>query len=191
MIVEIRSNIIVLGSAGGTLKLHFVFALALPLSFLPLSADAEVGSLPSDTRISLQRTACYGTCPIYSIQVDHSGTVNYGGIDFVQTKGAAKGSVSTEAVRMLVEKLLAIDFLNWPEGVEKKCKEDWEDHPDAIVTLAFSGKSRTVIDYHGCKGNELLDKLRPIEDEIDKALNSSQWISAKGKIKIESVTPPK
>jgi hypothetical protein len=41
--------------------------------------------------IKLQRTMCYGTCPVYSVTVDKEGNVNYYGEMFVYKRGEHYG----------------------------------------------------------------------------------------------------
>ncbi len=48
--------------------------------------------------IKLQRTVCYGTCPVYSVIVDNEGNVSYHGEMFVYKSGEHHWKVSKKKV---------------------------------------------------------------------------------------------
>src|SRR5579862_9270632 len=85
-------------------RLCLIFAASL--TALLIVAQPGFGqtknSIPSDTKIVLERTACFGSCPIYKLTISADGTVEFEGKDFVQVKGNAKGKISTDAVHQLV-----------------------------------------------------------------------------------------
>ena len=41
--------------------------------------------------IRLERTMCYGTCPVYSVQVDKYGNINYFGEHLFIKNGSTNG----------------------------------------------------------------------------------------------------
>src|SRR5919202_5807692 len=45
------------------------------------------------TEVTLERTACFGTCPAYKVTIRSDGTIIYEGREFVQMKGTYKGEV--------------------------------------------------------------------------------------------------
>ncbi len=51
--------------------------LALVIGF-GASAETQDTNIPTATFITLQRTSCYGPCPIYTVSIDARGTVTYG-----------------------------------------------------------------------------------------------------------------
>ena len=64
---------------------------------LPLACgDDDNGQphVPQDLSIVLQRGLCFGSCPIYSLEVDESGSVRYEGDRFVKVGGVHHDSVS-------------------------------------------------------------------------------------------------
>src|ERR1041385_8201332 len=48
----------------------------------------------NDDQITLERTACFGTCPMYKLTIDSDGTVTFNGERFTKTTGIAKGKIS-------------------------------------------------------------------------------------------------
>jgi hypothetical protein len=51
--------------------------------------------------IKLQRTMCFGTCPVYSVMVDNEGNVNYYGEMFVYKSGEHHWKISGKKVNQL------------------------------------------------------------------------------------------
>ena len=68
-----------------------------PAQKVPFPAIKNWNSL----RIQLQRTACYGWCPAYSVEISGDGTVLYFGERFVATKGAKSWTIPQDKVRAL------------------------------------------------------------------------------------------
>ena len=51
--------------------------------------------------IKLQRTMCFGTCPVYSVMVDKEGNVNYYGEMFVYKSGEHYWKIPMKKVEQL------------------------------------------------------------------------------------------
>jgi len=49
-------------------------------------------------KITLERTECYGFCPIYTLTIQGDGTVVYDGKDFVKTKGRVEITIPKEKI---------------------------------------------------------------------------------------------
>ena len=65
--------------------LRFWFAVAIGVAACP--ALAQEPEIPADALIRLQRTSCYGPCPIYTVAIDARGTVTNEGERFVRVVG--------------------------------------------------------------------------------------------------------
>jgi hypothetical protein len=143
------------------------------------TVEARAQTIPPDTLITLERTACYGTCPIYKITISAGGTVVFEGRRFVKKVGTVKSAVSQEQLRELLaafEKINYFELRDRYEQPEDGCKQWATDNPSAITSVTINGKSKSVTHYHGCGGIEVLAELRKLEQAIDNAVNSAQWI---------------
>ena len=49
--------------------------------------------------ITLQRTACFGACPVYTVSIYADGTVAYNGERFVEVEGTQTGSIDPASGR--------------------------------------------------------------------------------------------
>jgi uncharacterized protein DUF6438 len=135
-------------------------------------------SLANVPVITLERTHCYGPCPVYTLSIMEDGTVLYEGEDFVRVKGKAKGRITKVALEELVREFEKIDYTNLEdEYVEgKNCPQAWTDHSAATTSLNWKGKQKTIRHYQGCKGLPILGQLTALEDKIDEVVNTKQWI---------------
>jgi hypothetical protein len=126
--------------------------------------------------ITLQRTACFGTCPIYSVQIFADGRVLYDGAQFVQITGKRESSISPEAVQQLVRDFLAIDYFHLKDAYETYRNPDGSethitDLSTTYTSLRLGNREKSVKDYAFAP-----DRLVRLEWEIDRVAGTHQWI---------------
>jgi len=135
--------------------------------------------VPRATVITLRRTACFGTCPVYKLTIFADGRVLYEGISHVKKKGKAKGRISPAKLEELIEEFQNIYYFNLKNAYipgTDACRQSATDMPSAVTSLTRNGNSKTINHYHGCRGSQTLDLLTRLEDKIDEAVNVNQWI---------------
>lgn len=122
-------------------------------------------------RIVLQRSGCFGTCPIYSVEIAGDGRVLYNGERFVAVLGKHRRTIPPAEVRALYDSFRRADFF-W-------LLDDYRapifDGPLYSVSLTYDGHSKTVIDYLGGAIGMPHDVI-DLEDLIDKTANTQRWI---------------
>jgi len=123
----------------------------------------------SDLVITLERTACRGTCPIYKLTIEGNGNVIYEGQDFVQVKGRQRASLSPEQIQQLVSAFEQARFFTLPDYTN----QDTTDSPSVITSITLNGKTKTVNHYYG--DNSAPQVLFDLESKIDEITNSKQW----------------
>ena len=74
---------------------------------LALVADSVAADPPF---VTLKRTACYGTCPDYSVKVLASGRVEYHGTAFVKLRGNHSGQIGPAQLAALERAFARADF---------------------------------------------------------------------------------
>ena len=152
-----------------------------------------VGALPvvaqqsasNDLVISLDRSACFGSCLVYSLTITGDGSFT-----IVPKKESApgepiKGRIAPEEVNKLLAEFRRIRFysLHKRYGSAEKSKQGpscphyGTDSPTAEIGLSEKGKHKTVSHYLGCKGAQILDDLEALEDKIDEAISTKKWAS--------------
>ena len=118
------------------------------------------------SKISLERTMCFGRCPVYKLTVYSDGKVEYEGKDFVKEKGARRSKISEKDFRKLMKKVEEIGFFEFKDRYDGRIT----DLPTRITTVTKGDGSKTVRNYYG--GPESLSDLERLIDEVT---NSAQW----------------
>jgi hypothetical protein len=131
----------------------------------------------SDLVITLQRTACFGTCPIYKLTVYGDGRVEYEGGQFVAVEGAQTATITIDQVKALVTAFEQADYFNLPDNYTAPAT----DLPTTITSVTFNGQTKTIENYGGCFGevagtDKAPQALCDFEVLIDTVTNSAQWV---------------
>jgi hypothetical protein len=130
--------------------------------------------------ITLERSPCFGTCPVYKLAIYSDGKVEYEGLEFVKKTGKAEGRITEDELKQLISEFEKIDYFNladqYVSGSKKNCPEVWTDHPTAATSLNWNGKKKTVVHYHGCRGATVLKQLTALENKIDEVAKTERWI---------------
>jgi hypothetical protein len=138
-------------------------------------ATAAVRADSPVTTIVLERTACFGTCPVYTLTLHSSGAVEFVGTNNVKAKGPQAGRISTQNFARLVKKIEEIDFLNLRVRYDGKNPDGSgstvTDLPTRKITVTRADQTKTVEDYF--RGPPGLVELELLIDELAK---SEKWI---------------
>lgn len=127
--------------------------LILLLSLYPLTTQE---TNKKNIVISLERTACYGTCPIYKIEIytDNSGV--YYGERFVAKIGKYNFKLTTHEISNILTKANEIGFY--------KMRNEYSDAISDLPTTYIYIKDKRIKDYFGAP--EELKELEKLIDEI-------------------------
>ena len=132
--------------------------------------------LPSQIdSISLERTACHGTCPVYTVTVRHDGTVTYDGKEFVKVAGRRTRKIPVEQFQKLAREVERIGFYAFKTEYSYKENADGSaefitDMPTTFTTVQAGKLQKRVKNYYGGP-----DSLARLEKLIDKVTGSSAW----------------
>jgi hypothetical protein len=78
---------------------------------LALETTPEMDTeLPNGTWVYYERTACFGTCPVFRFNLNHDGSCTYVGVNFVDRIGSSRGNVSEAEMQRIKA---AIDEVNY------------------------------------------------------------------------------
>jgi Domain of unknown function (DUF6438) len=125
-------------------------------------------------RITLRRSACYGLCPTYSIEIYGGGKVLYDGQAFVGTTGKQKRQISHASLVKLVEAFHQADYFSLASGYASAVT----DNPTIVASISFDGRSKSVLDYVG-RDLKMPPAVSDVEAAIDRLSRSSKWIRGK------------
>lgn len=130
--------------------------------------------------ITLERTACFGWCPMYEVVVAGDGTVKYAGSKFVLREGEATSRIEPARLVPILQEFESLDVWNRAHT----CDSVIMDTPSTVVTLrlgdrsrelrdAFNGRSCSDGDPEKAAWHRTIDRIGALVDEV---VHSEQWI---------------
>ena len=136
-------------------------ALLLMLAINPILSEDPV------TEIALERTPCFGTCPVDRVVLRSDGTASYIGTRHVKLRGTYLGKVGRgdfdELARLVVDK----GFF----ALEDRYEAPITCLPSRITTVRRGDGTKSVRDY----GKAGPDRLRDVEDRIIELMGKIEW----------------
>jgi hypothetical protein len=120
---------------------------------------------PTITEITLERTACFGFCPIYKVILRSDNTATYIGMKFVERQGTYKAYIS--GFEYLAKIIEARRYFS----LRDRYTEPISDMPSAITSVVRNGKRKTIDNY----GNSGPIELWEIENLIDGLIANVRW----------------
>ena len=107
--------------------------------------------------IFMKRTACYGTCPQYTVSIYKNGVIHYEGKLFVDKIGCFSSNIPMKQVKNLELALKQIDFFS----LESVYQAPMTDVPSVITKVVLDNQEHKVIDqFQGPKELRYVFKLR-------------------------------
>ena len=165
-------------SSNTTTNFHVLTLILIPMICLSISActpqatpysAAPTQNTFSDLVITMERTACHGTCPVYKLTIEGNGEVTYDGRNFVQVKGKQTTSLSPAQIQDLVSAFEQAKFSTLTDYTH----ENTTDSQSVITSITRNGKTKTVNHYYG--DNSAPQELFDLESKIDEITNSKHW----------------
>jgi len=128
-----------------------------PPELRPTHCDAPAGdplpASPTNFRVELRETECFGFCPDYSMTVDQDGRVTYYGRTYVARFGPHEKQVPPADARAIYDALYQAGY-----GKLNRCYRDTvdgcrlsTDSPWSYWNVSADGAARGVDRYHGCQ----------------------------------------
>jgi hypothetical protein len=115
-------------------------------------------------KITLQRTPCNGTCPVYRVTILGTGEVEYFGEANVAKTGTHRWGISRGRLERLEEAFKRAKYVYLAENYTE-CEVT--DAPGCLISVEYDdGSSKSVVHYPGDPGAP--DTLTDLEDEIDR-----------------------
>jgi hypothetical protein len=152
------------------------------LKLVEVSTDGYSVTYPPDSLIfaSIERTGCFGTCPIYKVNVYTSGVVVYRVTKYVpnQQPGWYKGIMEKGAMERLIEKAYEINIFSFSDRYPD-AKTQVADLPSTITYINAKGQTKRIHNGNYQHPEELLI----YERYFDELLSGTLWE------KVEPVSP--
>jgi hypothetical protein len=153
-------------SAKGLMMKRLLIASTIILMFASMAASQMPVSADKDqiTEVTLERTACYGTCPAYMVTLRRDGTISYKGRKYVELEGAYEGKA--DGFDRLAQLIISSGYFNLKDRYTIKAT----DLPSTITSVVRGGKRKTISNY----GDTGPVELWGIEMAIDGMLKGAK-----------------
>jgi Domain of unknown function (DUF6438) len=159
--------------------------LLLACSGRPSVQSADSASTPAPATVAadsaapvatLERSPCFGTCPVYQVSILHDGTVRFIGKQHVKQQGNATASVSPGAVDSLAAELESAGYFELADDYvvdAPACGRYATDSPIVTTSLTTNGRTKRIRHDYGCSGAP--PGLHRLEQRIDEVAGASRW----------------
>ena len=138
----------------------------------PPAAPAAIAPFGSaEVMATLERTACYGWCPIYKLTVRRDGRVEYSGDEYVKIRGSANGQLTMGQVAELDR---AFSRAHYFDLADTYTKYDATDAPSVKSSYRLAGRTKSIEHYGG--DMHAPEALSTLEESIDSIVGVEQWI---------------
>jgi len=121
--------------------------------------------------VRLSRTACFGTCPVYTVTVHPDGTVIFEGGRFVKAKGRHRAHLSRAKLAALRRAIRHAGFFALHDDYTRRMRTD---APSATLTVRLGHRRKTVDHYYG--DTTAPKALTALEDAVDRIVDTARWI---------------
>ena len=111
-----------------------------------------------DVLIELKRTACYGSCPVYTIKIDKNGKGLFEGVENVDKIGIFSFKLSQDELMEIEIAFQEVDFFQ----LKKIYDAQVSDLPTTYISYNKDVNRKKIMDYYGAP-----EKLRTLENNIE------------------------
>ncbi|MEY2407712.1 MAG: hypothetical protein QOF48_382 [Verrucomicrobiota bacterium] len=133
-------------------------------------SHAEVASTNHGiTEIGIERSPCYGHCPVYTFIIKSDGTFRYKGVRGFDREGESAGTIPVGYFNRLAQFITDSGYME----LEDYYSRTVTDNPTAYTMVVMSGKRKTVSNY----ANAGPTKLWAVEQLIDDLMAKAKWDS--------------
>ena len=116
--------------------------------------------------ITIEKTACYGTCPAYLFKAYPDGSVTYTGKDYVKLVGEYKAIISKEELANIKTLLDEADYFSFANVYSANIT----DLPTTYLYYDDGKQNKKITDYHGAP-----ESLKKLEQDLETLINAINW----------------
>ncbi|PSO09927.1 MULTISPECIES: TonB family protein [unclassified Sphingobium] len=143
---------------------------------------------PEDIEITLERSACYGTCPDYRVTIRGDGKIRFSTREMsfpgtaaevhrmfngqnVLWAGNHEAEISPQAAADLIQRFRSSHFM----GMKAEYVAGVTDNPTYALTLRVGKVTKRVVDYVG-KEVGMPASVTALEDAVDEVAGTNRWV---------------
>jgi hypothetical protein len=125
----------------------------------------------SDFDIKLERTECYGTCPVYAVSVNEDGVVTFIGKKNISFIGTMIYSIPKADAATLARDFIALR----DAALRREYRGNVTDLATYSVSFRAENYNQTIIDYAGYD-DAMPPSVTQLQNRIDEVTRSTQFL---------------
>lgn len=118
----------------------------------------------------IETTSCYGTCPVYTLQIYTDGFVKLEGKEHLDKIGAFKSSLSTEQLNTLKELFEKSSFFD----LKNSYTSSFTDLPTKYITYHKGDTTKQIMAY-----DDIPKSLQLVIQNMEEFLEDLKWEKVK------------
>ncbi len=127
---------------------------------------------PSDSLFtSISKQACFGQCPIYTIDIYNNGTVILNGKNFLDKIGLYKKQITYPEMLLFATTAKSINYMQLDDSYDNKLVSDV---PTTVTSIVLNKKRKSIYDRYGAP-----KELKKYELLFTQLLKTKGWIKIK------------
>jgi hypothetical protein len=138
----------------------------------------DVAAIPADARIAIRRSVCYGSCPVYDLEIRGDGGVTFTGYNYVRFRDRRTKTVSRVAVANLFADFQRAGYFTWKDRYETEAT----DMATVTTWVTVGTRAKKITDYGPTpllpadKDRVVRERLAALENEVDAVAGSDEWV---------------
>ena len=153
-----------------TLKAVNVIFFLLFAAGLDSCRSQVISNQAQNLVISMERTSCFGTCPVYKVEIFDSGLIKFTGESHHEMIGNYRSHIDWKPLQVLREKFRQANFFSF----KKEYMSSLQDLPSTYLYFKDGENEKNVLDY----GNAAPAELKNLEQAIDELIRTNTWKKA-------------
>lgn len=137
--------------------------IAIVLFFSCKTVQKTVSDLPV---ISMIKTACFGSCPVYEINIFYDGKVELKGEMFMDLIGGFRADLTKSELKQLINAFEERDFFAFEDEYSAKIT----DLPTTYLSFNYQGRNKKIKDYYNAP-----EELKALEKMVAELLEKLDW----------------
>jgi|GEM_PF-458928 len=125
-------------------------------------------------QISLSTLPCFGSCPVFDLEIDEDGTLFYSPTSYTDATGSFIGKINKAHYTHLVEMLNYLRFAR----LQDEYSLPVTDLPTAILKVIYDDNHVKVINDYGEAGTRGLSAVYDIIEEIRRNHSWKSWLES-------------
>jgi len=151
-------------------KVSIFFAISVGLSCGNHSVfnTGHIQTKDLAVEVTLERTQCFGTCPVYKVVFRNDGSATFIGESFTPLIGTYKGSIQKERFAKLLD---LAESQGYFQLQDEYLKGYGGDLPSSRISITKDNKKKTILSY----GSNIPKQLEIIQSSIDTEVSNIKW----------------